>query len=153
MRQTLRIILFKTQSLIALTLTVLATQRATTDWVSVGNTCGLAVWSFVSVILILISEDYLKTRLPWSLIAIILPAIFWLLISLVLQLDVSYIGLLTPFWISVGLHCLALYDPVSSYFGPSPYQVTSPSDLELANNVHNDLRRATASQHQAVSSY
>lgn len=38
MRQTFRTILFKTQSLIALTLAVLATQRATTEWVSVGNT-------------------------------------------------------------------------------------------------------------------
>jgi hypothetical protein len=107
------------------------------------------VWSVISVILILISEDYLKIRLPWSLIAIILPAIFWLLISLALQLDISYIGLLTPFWISVGLHCLALYDPVYSSFGPPPSEVTSRLDLELgANNFQDEQRRAMPSQAQ-----
>jgi hypothetical protein len=38
MRQMIRVYLFKAQSLIALTLAVLATQRGTTDWVAIGTT-------------------------------------------------------------------------------------------------------------------
>ena len=34
----IRVYLFKAQSLIALTLAVLATQRGTTDWVAIGTT-------------------------------------------------------------------------------------------------------------------
>lgn len=84
MRQTIRIILFKTQSLTALTLAVIATQRGTTEWVSFGTTwydqpaftvvseprltlcfsSGLAVWLAVSIVLLLISEDYLVRYVP-----------------------------------------------------------------------------------------
>lgn len=130
MRQTIRIVLFKIQFLIALTLAVLATQRGAAQWVSVGTTCGLAVWSVVSVSLGLVSEHYIVRRLPWSFIAILLPAIFWLLVSLALRLDIADTGLLTPFWISLGLIYLALNDPVNPSSFRSSAEVTARRDPE-----------------------
>jgi hypothetical protein len=70
------------------------------------------------------------------LIAIVLPAIFWLLISLALQLDIAYAGLLTPFWVSVGLICLALYDPVYPTQFRSASEVIIRRDLE--SGIGND---------------